>query len=264
MEIAMTAAALPVPNADWALFLDFDGTLVEIADSPGAVQAERHLVDILSAVSDRLGGALAIVSGRPISEIDDHLDHARFAAAGLHGLEIRHRPGGPVSRPNNVSPVGGVRDSLKAFAARNAGILFEDKELAVALHYRNRPDLAAACLETVRTAVKKHESLQILEGKMVFEVKPATSNKGRAVKRFMAESPYAGRIPVFAGDDVTDEDGFEAARAFGGFGIKIGGGRTAAPRRIESVPQFLRWLEALPGRIADDGHAGAAEEVVNR
>ncbi|MEJ8572933.1 trehalose-phosphatase [Microbaculum marinum] len=257
----MTPAAFPDPRNDWALFLDFDGTLVEIAASPDAVRAEQHLVGTLRAISDRLGGALAIVSGRPISEIDAHLDHAGLAAAGLHGLEVRRRPWTAVTRVEGARPERDVGNALRELAAANPGLLFEDKGPAVALHYRNRPELEATCREAVRAAVGRREHLHILEGKMVFEVKSAASDKGRAVQLFMSDAPFRGRTPVFAGDDVTDEDGFAAARALGGFGIKIGEGETTARWRIGSVSDFLRWLGTLPDRL--DG-ARPAEEVVDR
>ncbi|WP_436640297.1 trehalose-phosphatase [Microbaculum sp. FT89] len=239
----------PAPRTDWCLFLDFDGTLVEIAESPDAVRAERHLAATLTAISARLGGAVAIVSGRPIAEVERHLDHEGFPAAGLHGLEMRMRAGQPISRADASAPDAGVRDALASFAASRPGLLLEDKGIALALHYRARPDLADACRDAVKGAVAGRGNLHVLEGKMVFEVKPSAADKGRAVRRFMDEAPFAGRVPVFAGDDVTDEDGFIAAAAFGGFGIKIGAGETAARWRIGTVAEFVRWLVAMPGRL---------------
>ncbi len=242
-------ADLPAPRIDWCLFLDFDGTLVEIAESPEAVRAERHLAATLAAIAERLDGAVAIVSGRPIGEVDRHLDHAAFAAAGLHGLELRLAPGLPVTTGKADPPADDVRDALAAFAAAHPGAFVEDKGMALALHYRARPDLADASRQAVRSAVRGHAGFQVLEGKMVFEIKPAAADKGKAVCRFMDEPPFRGRVPVFAGDDVTDEDGFRAAAARGGFGIKVGDGRTAAAWRIGTVAEFLRWLAAMPGRL---------------
>jgi len=245
----MTTPGLPHPRADWCLFLDFDGTLVEIADSPEAVRAECHLATTLSAIAVRLDGALAIVSGRPVSEIDRHLDHEGFLAAGLHGLEMRRGIGQPVARVDVDPPAPEIRKNLSAFAEGHPGLRLENKGIALALHYRARPELEADCRAAVLAAITGHDTLQVLDGKMVIEVKPAAADKGRAVQRFMQDSPFAGRIPVFVGDDVTDEDGFRAARALGGFGIKIGEGDTAAQWRIGTVSEFLRWLDAMPGRL---------------
>jgi len=245
----MTTPDLPSPRLDWCLFLDFDGTLVEIADSPQAVRAERHLTGTLTAISDRLGGALAIVSGRPVAEIDRHLDHDGFPAAGLHGLEMRRCPGHPVSRIDVDPPAVDIREALTAFTDSQPGVVLENKDIALALHYRARPDLAEACAGAVREAIVGHGNLHVLNGKMVIEVKPAAADKGRAVRRFMEDAPFRGRVPVFVGDDVTDEDGFQVARTLGGFGIKIGEGDTAAHFRIKSVSAFLKWLAALPDRL---------------
>ncbi len=245
----MTTFDLPSPRPDWCLFLDFDGTLVEIADSPQAVRAERHLAGTLTAISDCLDGALAIVSGRPVAEIDRHLDHDGFPAAGLHGLEIRRCGGHPISRIEVAPPAAGIREALAAFADAQPGVVLENKDIALALHYRARPELADACADAVRKAIEGHGNLHVLNGKMVIEVKPAAADKGRAVHRFMEDAPFRGRVPVFVGDDVTDEDGFRAAHALGGFGIMIGDGDTAAHWRIGSVSAFLNWLVAMPGRL---------------
>ena len=254
----MTTPDLPSPCPDWCLFLDFDGTLVEIADSPQAVRTEHHLTATLTAISERLGGALALVSGRPVAEIDRHLDHDGFPAAGLHGLEMRRRAGHPVSRIDVAAPAAGIREALAAFAEGQPGVVLENKDIALALHYRARPDLAGACAEAVRQAIEGHGNLHVLNGKMVIEVKPAAADKGRAVRRFMEDPPFKGRVPVFIGDDVTDEDGFQVARALGGFGIKIGEGDTAAHWRIDTVSVFLRWLAAMPDRL-DLAARGMAE-----
>jgi trehalose 6-phosphate phosphatase len=244
---------LPTPRADWALFLDFDGTLVEIADSPDAVRAESDLVAVLDRLESWLHGAIAIVSGRPIAEIDLHLDHARFAAAGVHGAELRRRRGGETTRSDASPPDPSIINSLRAFADANPGVTVEDKEVAVALHYRARPDLAVAARAAALAAIDGHSGLRLLEGKMVFELKPVSSDKGLAVRRFMEAPPFAGRLPVFVGDDVTDEDGFRTAMDLGGYGLKIGPGDTAAAWRIDSVSAFLDWLAGLPGRSEQYG-----------
>lgn len=250
---------LPPPGPDWCLFLDFDGTLVEIAEAPDAIRVERMLSTTLQRVTEALGGAVAIVSGRPIAEIDSHIDHGSFAAAGLHGLEMRHGPGRPVARVQATPPGPGVHAVLSAFCALHPGLILENKGAAIALHYRARPELAGSAVSAAHRAIAGHAGLHVLRGKMVVEVKSAVTNKGDAVRVFMEELPFAGRTPVFAGDDLTDEDGFAAAAALGGFGIKIGDGETSARWRIGTVARFLDWLATLPGRIGS-----AAGEVARQ
>lgn len=245
-------ADLPVARPDWALFLDFDGTLVEIAETPDAVRAERRLVGILQSLSAELGGALAIVSGRPLAEVDAHLAPERFPAAGLHGLELRSAAGGPVMRPDGLDVPCDVRSALASFAGLH-GLLLEEKGIAVALHYRSRPELADACRAAARRAIAGHPGLHALDGKMVVEIKPCGADKGRAVARLMAGAPFAGRVPVFAGDDVTDEDGFRAVAEMGGFGVKVGPGETGARHRVASVASFLGWLAHLEASLGRDG-----------
>lgn len=247
---------LPAPDRGWALFLDFDGTLVEIAERPDAIRVERRLAGTLGRLSGLLGGAVAIVSGRPLAEIDRHLSPARLPAAGLHGLELRRRPDAPARRLRAGGIPSQVAARLEDFAGRN-GLLLEHKGPAIALHYRNRPDLADICRSMVREAVRDVPELHVLDGKMVLEVKPSAGDKGRAVRTFMQRPPFRGRVPVFVGDDVTDEDGFHAANELGGFGVKVGAGPSAARYRADSVPVFLGWLE----RAASCLEGGAGEGV---
>lgn len=241
---------LPAPSQGWALFLDFDGTLVEIADRPDAVRVERHLAGTLGRLSGLLGGAVAIISGRPLAEIDQHLSPARLPAAGLHGLQLRPLPDTPADSPVAERIPSRIAARLRDFAERN-GLLLEHKGLAVALHYRNRPELADACRALAQEVVRDAPGLHVLEGKMVLEVKPAGGDKGEAVRAFMERPPFRGRVPVFVGDDVTDEDGFRAANEMGGFGVKVGAGPTSAHYRAESVPVFLAWLDQAALHLGD-------------
>jgi|FEC22Drversion2_1045045.scaffolds.fasta_scaffold00075_34 trehalose 6-phosphate phosphatase len=246
---------LPAPNSGWALFLDFDGTLVEIAERPDAIRVERRLAGTLGRLSGLLGGAVAIVSGRPLAEIDRHLSPARLPAAGLHGLELRPRPDRPArSRRAGAIPQQVVA-RLEDFAGR-AGLLLEHKGPAMALHYRNRPDLADLCRSVVREAVRDLPDLHVLDGKMVLEVKPAGGDKGRAVRAFMQHAPFRGRVPVFVGDDITDEDGFRAVNELGGFGVKVGAGPTLARYRADSVPELRAWLERAVSCLANGAGKG--------
>jgi trehalose 6-phosphate phosphatase len=237
-----------LPAADVALFLDVDGTLVEIEKEPGAVHVPEQLCQVLAELQLALDGALALVSGRPISQLDRLFSPLRLAAAGLHGLERRHLPARMVRAEVVPSLFDGARQELAHFAARHDGVLLEDKGLTLALHYRNAPhqqDAAAATAKAIAAA--SGGALTLLEGKMVFELKPPGYDKGQAIVAFMAESPFTGRRPVFAGDDVTDEAGFAAVAALGGIAIRIGDDDrpTAAGHGLADVAATQRWLQGI-------------------
>jgi trehalose 6-phosphate phosphatase len=234
--------APPPVSDDLALFLDFDGTLVEIARTPDAVEAEARMIACLERLVDHLDGAVAIVSGRPIHEIDRFLSPLLLPCAGLHGLETRLHPDEPVER----APVGPELETLKAALAGSGllgrGVSIEDKGAAIAVHYRIAPDCEEAVHEVMQSAVMELPDLHLVRGKMVVEAKPAYRDKGWAVASLMEVSPFRGRTPVFVGDDVTDEDGIRAAQAIGGFGIKVGVGESAARFRLPDVAGVAAWL----------------------
>lgn len=244
----MSSPKLDVMNApppvsdDFALFLDFDGTLVEIAPTPDAVSPSPSMIGHLRHLIDHLDGAVAIVSGRPIHEIDAFLAPLRLPCAGLHGLETRFLPDDEVVR----TPVGPELATLKA-ALEGSGLLgrgvsIEDKGAALAVHYRIAPDCERAVVEVMEEAVGALPDLHLIHGKMVVEAKPAHRDKGWAVSRFMEMAPFRGRTPVFIGDDVTDEDGLRAVEAVGGFGIKVGEADSCARFRISDVAGVHDWL----------------------
>lgn len=251
---APTFAAPPDParaaGEPWALFLDVDGTLIEFADSPDAVRVADGLVDLLQHLETALDGALALVSGRQIDDLDGLFAPARFTAAGLHGLE-RRDPTGRLHRIEDAkAELAIIHDALADFAARHPGAAVEDKDLTVALHFRLAPDCAEAAHELADALLRDHGTdLRLQHGKMVVEFRPHGPDKGDVVHSFMAAAPFAGRIPVFAGDDVTDEHGFTAANALGGYSIRIGdppgGGGSAARARTATVTAFHSWLDQL-------------------
>jgi trehalose 6-phosphate phosphatase len=237
---------LPGFDPNWALFLDFDGTLAEIADTPELVEVEARLVPSLRDLHGALRGALAIISGRPIAEIDTFLDPLVLPVSGLHGLE-RRTADGAVER----APVNGLLDEVRrrlgGFATANPGVRIEDKLLTLAVHYRAVPRAAGACRRVADEAVRQTGgALHILEGKMVFEIKPTSIDKGAAIAAFLAEPPFADRTAVFVGDDQSDEDGFVTVRRLGGLTIRVGdGARTAAQQRVPAVANVLGWLRRL-------------------
>ena len=239
---------LPEPGARWALFLDFDGTLVEIASAPDLVRVPPALPSLLQTLAERLDGALAIVTGRPIAQIDDLLWPARCAVAGLHGLERRRADGSLDRRPPDPA-LESLRARLIPFVAARPRLLLEDKILSVALHYRNAPEREAECRAEMQAALAELPGLDLLDGKMVFEARPYGMDKGNAITAFSTEPPFRGRLPVFLGDDRTDEDGFRVVQAHGGLAIKVGAGETVATFRAAGVGEAQKWLTRLVAHL---------------
>lgn len=238
---------LPAPPTQLirpALFLDLDGVLAELADTPDAVVPEPRRTEVLRALAQRLNGRVAIISGRTIAEIDRISDGSMAAASGIHGLE-RRRPDGSLLR---AEPDAGVRTAVEAFedfARTRPGVLVEDKTIAAGLHFRGAPEAAAdAALLTRELADETGLTMQ--PGNMVIELKTPGASKGTALKAFMAEAPFAGATPIMLGDDLTDEHGFRAAAELGGFGVLVGPPReTAATFGLPDVSSVLAWLDAV-------------------
>lgn len=243
----MTRRKPPDPRREWAYFFDLDGTLIDFADTPAGVRVSEDLRRLLTRMYRSTGGALALMSGRPIADIDRLFPHARMPAAGLHGLErrgargsvTRHRP--PVSRTR----IERVRRQLEAQLNGKRGLLLEHKGLSLALHYRRAPRLAAYAHRLARSflpALGANGRFCIQRGKYVVEMRPSGKDKGVAVREFMREAPFRGRTAVFVGDDATDEFGFRMVNQLGGVTIKVGAGPTAARWRLPDVRAVRKWL----------------------
>lgn len=247
------------PERD-ALFLDVDGTLLQIAQHPDAVSVSGDLRAALEALTPLFGGALALVSGRSIDNLDNLFAPLRLPCAGIHGLE-RRSADGSVHREHAAALLTPLRGPLASFVSRNPGLLLEDKGQSLALHFRNAPGCAeeAEALLT-RLLAEGGAPLELKSGKMVLEVKPGSADKGTAIAAFMQEPPFAGRRPVFIGDDVTDEDGFAFVNAAGGLSVRVGrpAEATAARHRLPDEAAVLACLR----RCLDDARgappAGAA------
>ncbi len=301
----MTETTKPEWPARPALFLDLDGTLLELAEEPDGVELSERLRKLLPKLPEATGGAVAFVSGRPIREIDRLLAPHRFALAGVHGNERRSngmadtlpmdsaaadspardstaadspaanspaadspaadspatdvlpKDAPPPERLPTTNPgaLDGVRRAMDAFHVANPGVIVEDKQIGVALHYRKRADLEGAVLElAARLEAALPPGYDLLRGAMVVEIKPAAMNKGAAVRAFMREPPFVKRTPVFVGDDITDEAAFEAVNSLGGVAVKVRSGASAAPWRLPNVDAVLGWLEALVDREARGRH----------
>jgi trehalose 6-phosphate phosphatase len=231
----MTLAEILHPSC--ALFLDFDGTMVDIAPQPSAVHVPQFLIGVLQDLHRYLQGALAVISGRPIAQIDAFLDPLRLAVAGVHGAERRGVDG--VIHLLPAQPLEYVQEAACLLAAQNPGLLVENKRSSLALHYRQRPELEDLCLRTMQAAVDVSPGITLLRGKMVAEAKPGGASKGRAIEAYLEQPPFADRTPVFIGDDVTDEVGFSTVQGLGGLGIKVGEGTSCAWARLPD-PQALR------------------------
>ena len=224
-----------------SIFLDFDGTLVEISSTPDAVVIEDRLRALLVRLRDRLDGRVAILTGRAAADVAGMIAPASLVIGGSHGLEMLGHDGGePPERPRLLDS---VLPEIKALESRFPGVLVEDKPFGAAVHFRQAPEAEGACLAAVEAAAARTGML-IQPGKMVFELKPSGGDKGSALRRLMGEPAFAGSRPLFLGDDLTDEAGFCAARELGGAGVLIGEPRdSAALYRLNSVGEVLDWLD---------------------
>jgi len=234
-----------IPATPWCLFLDVDGTLLDFAPTPDAVRVDASLVDLLRRLERACDGALALITGRPISQVDALFDPLQLPVAGVHGFERRNAQG-HYFRPDFVGTgLAFLRAELTALARSLHGLLLEDKGCAFALHYRQSPNLE----ETVRLRLARLVSVglpafELLEGNCVVEIKPVEHDKSTAIEAFMQEEPFIGRTPVFIGDDTTDLDGFAAVRRFNGHPIAVGS-RIPGKTRLAGPREVRAWLTTL-------------------
>ncbi|VVD96970.1 trehalose-phosphatase [Pandoraea cepalis] len=233
-----------------AFFFDLDGTLAPLAPRPDAVRLPLDTANVLASLFHRACGAMAVVSGRAIDDIDGLLAPLRLPAAGLHGAEIRHADGKRVRAEGyavDMERIASMIAPLHALVAQHSGLLLENKGSALALHYRGAPELASVARDTMRALAELHAERFVLQpGKLVFELRARHVSKGRAITTLLQEVPFAGRTPLFAGDDLTDEAGFAEVNALGGITIKIGDGETCARHRLPSPEALTAWLLTLP------------------
>jgi trehalose 6-phosphate phosphatase len=239
--------SLPPPPPDLlagaALFLDFDGTLIELAEAPDAIEVPPRLGLLLGRLRERLGGRLAIVSGRAIADLDRYVSMPGIPFSGSHGLELRLSDGTDVPLHATDGLIE-VRERVRRFADGHDGLLVEEKPAGVALHYRRSP-AAERPVADFMEQVAREAALVVQRGNMVVELRPAGADKGDAVRALMKLDPFTGSRPVFLGDDLTDEHAFEAVAAMGGAGVLVGPQRaTAARYRLPSVAAVGDWLEA--------------------
>jgi trehalose 6-phosphate phosphatase len=246
------AGAPPWPRCA-AVFLDIDGTLVALEERPDAVRIAPSLRALLERAREAAGGALALISGRAIADIDALFAPARFAVAGQHGTERRSADGRLHFHAPLATRLQGQAARLRELVRAHPALLLEEKGASLALHFRGDPALESlAERETRQAVVSLGDDFELLTGKFVFEVKPSGKDKGTAIDEFMAEAPFAGRRPVFVGDDLTDELGFERVNRIGGDSVKVGAGTTRARWRLDDAEAVTRWLADLGTATQDE------------
>lgn len=240
----MSARAAFIRDEPLALFLDVDGTLLEIAATPDRVRVPASLRNTLQLSFEREGGALALLSGRSLDDLDNLFAPCKFPASGKHGLEVRLASGKVIRPQIDPSLLDRARYWLGMLQRENRGLLLEDKGVALAMHYRLAPGLAAE-VEIVMNEMLAElgEAFILRPGKCVYELMPRGFDERSAIKLLMAEREFAGRTPVFVGDDPTDEVGFQAVNEMGGHSIRVGKlEETAARYRFSSVSTVIAWL----------------------
>jgi trehalose 6-phosphate phosphatase len=236
---------LPLPSLECCVFLDVDGTLIELTDSPHEAFADQELKVLLGTVAERLGGALALVSGRSIPYLDALFKPLRLPAAGLHGV-ARRSASGIMYGPNFINTeLDRVRPAVKALVEAHPGTSLEDKGQTVAVHFRMAPQHESSVRESLLDISKPMSvDYHIQEGNMVLELMPRGFNKGAAVKMFMQEPPFLGRRPVFVGDDLTDQGGFQSVEEQGGISIAVGD-RVRGQYRLDDPAAVRAWLQGV-------------------
>ncbi|MEM7666727.1 MAG: trehalose-phosphatase [Pseudomonadota bacterium] len=223
-----------------SLFLDFDGTLVELAPTPDSIEPVEGLAAKLARLSERIEGRCALVSGRAVSDIESHIGKVAIAAAGSHGADIRTASGVMLGDAPTGLPFAIERD-LRAFADEHS-LDYEAKPHGGALHYRSNPEREEAAL-AFADALAAENGWAAQSGKCVVELVAGTADKGSAVFAFMREKPFSGSRPIFIGDDLTDEKGFAACRDLGGYGFLVGErGETCAQCQLPDVASVHHWL----------------------
>lgn len=245
----MTPMEPPAPSAGWAYFFDIDGTLSVLAPTPSSARLAPHVRERLEALRARCGGAVAVISGRPLSAIDAICEGLRLPAAGQNGAERRTATGRVVALPVRRGQLDRALPVLNRLVARNPRLLLEDKGHSLTLHYRAVPAMAGVAHRTMRQLQRQFgEDFVVQSGKRVVELLPAGVDKGLAVRAFLSEAPFRGRLPVFVGDDVSDEPAFAAVNALDGLSVKVGSGPTSARWRLAGVGAVRRWLASGDAR----------------
>ncbi|QLC26007.1 trehalose-phosphatase [Parasphingopyxis algicola] len=240
MKLPAQLSLLPAPIDSLSLFLDFDGTLVPLADHPDAIEVPEGLPELLESCSQRLGGRQVLISGRTLADLGRHLDVTNLSLCGSHGLEQRM-----VGREERLATEDGdlaaMLAELKRYQAATPGLEVERKRFGAALHFRRAPELADAAAKFGGELAARH-GLSVKKGKMVVELVPPGYDKGMAVKAIMQDDVFANSMPLYIGDDVTDEDGFRAARELGGMAVIVGDRESGSAQHRLDGPRAVHAL----------------------
>lgn len=247
----MTMRRMPPFAADWAFFLDIDGTLLEYAARPQEVRVGAELLELLERLRAAAGGALALISGRSVEDIDALFAPLVVPVASQHGTERRAADGTVRRHAPPIEKLGRAAADLVRLTAAHSGLVLENKGMTLALHYRQAPGLRVLAEREMRAiAARLGDGFELQTGKFVMEVKPSGKDKGSAIAEFIAEAPFAGRRPVFIGDDLTDEPGFEVVNRAGGHSVKVGPGITRARWHLFDAAAVRRWLASYAAEFA--------------
>jgi trehalose 6-phosphate phosphatase len=240
--------------AGHALLLDIDGTLLDLAPTPDAVDVPPTMVALLQRLSDKVDGAIAFVSGRTIAAIDRLFEPLRLPAVGVHGAEIRGPDGRIIADENLCKELQSVEPILHEAIGHMRGVILENKHSAIALHYRSVPERGREVLKVAElVASSMGGEFGVLMGKCVVEIRPRHLTKGTAIDRLMHQAPFRGRTPIFAGDDYTDEDAFEVVNRLGGVSVHVGASPSTRARfRLSSPDQLRGWLQQVGEDKTDD------------
>jgi trehalose 6-phosphate phosphatase len=259
-QLAVNDELYRVPrfSRDWALFLDVDGTLLDIAPHPAAVHVDKELRQLLGRLCAAAGGAVALVSGRSVGDVEALFAPLKLCVAGQHGAERRDFAGRLHRQVRQPVGLRVAAERLGRFVAERPGLVIENKGLNIAVHYRNAPGYERELAEEFASVIGElGEDFELQAGKMVFELKPAGQSKGAAIAQYMREEPFRGRVPVFVGDDLTDESGFAVVNKLDGHSIKVGAGPSAASWRLPDPGGVRAWLRSLAAEWARARRAGA-------
>lgn len=252
----LSACAGPV-----AIFTDFDGTLVEIAPRPDAIEVPDFLAGRLEALETALGGAFAIITGRTIDNIDGFLSSHPFSVSGSHGAEQRHQGETRPASSGHATAAAKLSRILSDHFYGDERILVEPKPAGVAVHYRAAPERGGDVQAAMDHALKSATDFHAIGGKKVIEARPKGTNKGAAIATLMQKPPFRGRTPVFIGDDVTDEDGFRTVNAMDGVTVKVGPGPSAAKFRLADIAAVYDLLKTLAERTPEHGENTRLKEA---
>ena len=228
-----------------AFFFDIDGTLAALQETPEMVSIPSHVRKDLSQLSKQCGGALAVVSGRPLSQIDQLFNPLVLPAAGIHGAEWRDLQGVVSRTSTDPQTLKRIEQRLEQGIKQLPGVVLEKKRIAFALHYRQARAWSHQTRELARTVAEEFPGLALQSGKCVAELKPASIDKGVAITRLMQQNPFNGRVPVFFGDDLTDERGFKVVNQLQGISVKVGEGQTQARYRLHSTDDVYAWIKQV-------------------